>query len=145
MREAILDANILLRFLTDEPRDLADRVAGILEQAEESGIALIVPPLIFAEVVYVLESVYRWPRADIAQRLIDLIGASVLVVLEEPTIVQTLAWYRDRSRLDFADAYVAALATERGHGVVISFDRDLKRLPEITLVQNQRDISGNSS
>ena len=140
MREAILDANILLRFLTDEPRNLAGRVAGILEQAEESGIALVVPPLIFAEVVYVLESVYRWPRSDIAQGLLDLIRASVLVVLEESTILQTLAWYRDRSGLDFADAYVAALAIERSHGTVISFDRDLRRLPGITVVQDQRDI-----
>lgn len=66
MREALLDANILLRYLTDVPRDLADRVAGILERAEDSGTDLVVAPLIFAEVIYVLQSVYGWSRVDIA-------------------------------------------------------------------------------
>lgn len=69
-----------------------------------------------------------------------MISASVLVVLEETTIVQSLTWYRDRAGLDFADAYIAALATERGHSIVISFDRDLKRLPGITVVQDQSEI-----
>lgn len=136
MREAVLDANILLRYLTDEPRKLADRVVAILEQAENQRTALVVAPLTLAEVIYVLESVYHWSRTDIAERLLSLISASVLVILEEATIVQSLAWYRDRAGLDFADAYIAALALERGHSTVISFDRDLKRLPGITVVQD---------
>lgn len=136
MREAILDANILLRYLTDEPRELADRAVAILEQAEDQATALIVAPLTLAEVIYVLESVYRWPRIDIAQRLVSLISESSLVFIDEATVVQSLTWYRDRAGLDFADAYVAALAIERGHATVISFDRDLKRLPGITVVQD---------
>lgn len=135
MREAILDANILLRYLTDDPRELADRAVAILEQAEDQSAALIVAPLTLAEVIYVLESVYRWPRTDVAERLLRLISESSLIVIEEATIVQSLAWYRDRSGLDFADAYIAALAVERGHSTVISFDRDLNRLPGITVVQ----------
>ncbi|HYI14666.1 MAG TPA: PIN domain-containing protein [Thermomicrobiales bacterium] len=140
MDEAILDANILLRYLTDEPRTMADRVAAILERAEEQHVALVVAPLTLAEVIYVLESVYTWPRTDVANGLLQLISASVLTFLEAPTVVQSLTWYRDRAGLDFADAYVAALAVERGHGIVISFDRDLRRLSGIQVVQDAADI-----
>ena len=59
MREAIVDAHILLRHLTDEPRDLVDRVAAVLKAAERRRIGLVVAPLTVAEGVYVLESVYR--------------------------------------------------------------------------------------
>jgi predicted nucleic-acid-binding protein len=142
MREAVLDANILLRYLTDQPRELADRVAAILERAEQQRTALIVAPLILAEVVDVLESVYQWPRTDIARGLLDLVSSAVLVVLEQPTVIQAPNWYGADRRLDFADAYVAALAVERGHGTVISSDRDLKRLPAITVIQDSDTIRG---
>ena len=58
MREAV-DAHILLRYLTEEPRDLADRVAAVLEAAERRRIGLVVAALTVAEGVYLLESVYR--------------------------------------------------------------------------------------
>ena len=140
MREAILDANILLRYLTDEPRPLAERVAAILEVAERQRIALVVAPLTVAEVVYVLESVYHWDRTDIARGLLDLISASVLQVLEHEAVVQALSWYRDMRPLHFADAYMAALAVERGYATVVSFDRALKRVPGITLLEDPDQI-----
>lgn len=142
MNEAVVDANILLRFLTDEPRDLADRAATIFAAAERRQVALVVSALTLAEVVYVLESVYRWERRMIAERLIDLVAGSVFEIDEQATLLQTLAWYRDIGRLHFADAYVAAVAADRrgGCGAVISFDRELRRVPNITLVQDPQAI-----
>lgn len=140
MRECLVDANILLRYLTNEPRDLADPAAALLERTEQSAIALVVAPLTLAEVVYVLESVYAWPRRDIALRLSDLIAASVFVVLELEVMAQTLALYRDTAALDFADAYVAALAGSRGRSGVMSFDRELRRVPGIRLIQDPADV-----
>lgn len=142
MNEAVVDANILLRFLTDAPREFADRVASIFAAAERRRVALIVTALTLAEVVYVLESVYRWERRMIAERLIDLVSGSVFDIDERAALLQALAWYRDINRLHFADAYVAAVAAGRGdgHGAVISFDRELRRVPEITLVQDPEAI-----
>ncbi len=141
MREAVVDANILLRFLIDEPRDLADRVVAIFETAERRHVALVVTALTLAEVVFVLESVYKWERRTIAERLIELISASVLHIAEQNTLVQALAWYRDIGSLHFADAYIAAVAAAaQGHGAVISFDRALRRVPDLTLVDNPGPI-----
>lgn len=140
MREAVLDANILLRYLTDEPRDLAERVAAILEEADGQRISLVVAPLTLAEVVYVLESVYEWKREQVADQLIALISASVLVILEEETMIKALGWYRDVGGIDFAGAYVAALAASRGHGQAVSFDRHMRRLPGIIPVQDPSQV-----
>lgn len=104
MREAVVDAKILLRFLIDDPRELADRVVVIFESAERRHAALGVTTLTLAEVVYVLEWVYKWERRMIADRLLELVSASVLQIAEQNTLAQALAWYRDIGSLHFADA-----------------------------------------
>jgi|SRR5579884_1287281 predicted nucleic acid-binding protein len=144
MSEAVLDANILLRVLTDEPREPADRAAAILATADGHRVELIVTTLTLAEVVYVLESVYGWQRQTIAERLIELVSAGVFQFLEQPILLAALAWYRDIGSLRFADAYVAAVAADRAQAAVISFDRALGRVPGITLMQEpasmERDL-----
>lgn len=136
MREAVVDANVLLRFLTDQPRDLADRAVVLFETAEREDVALVIPPLIVAEVIYVLQSVYAWNRSRIAPVLLELVSAQVLNFLESGVIVQALEWYRDISGLSFADAYIGALARARGGSGVMSFDRGLRRVPEIAILDD---------
>jgi predicted nucleic acid-binding protein len=140
MPEILVDANLLLRYLTDEPRALADRAAAILEAAEQRRVDLVVAPLILAEVVYVLQSVYHWERQVISERLGELIAAEVIVFLEGETVARALGWYRDIRPLDFADAYLAAAALARGHGVVASFDGDLRRVPRVTVVDQPDQV-----
>ena len=136
MAEIVVDANVLLRFLLDDPRPLADRAAAIIEAAERLDVDLIVTPLTVAEVVYVLGSVYGWSRADIAARLLELLEVPSLTILEEDVVRQALEWYRDVSRVHFADAYVAATALGRGHGAVATFDREMRRVPNIRIVDD---------
>ena len=139
MDDAILDANILLRYLTNEPREIAERVVRILEAADGRRTRLMVAPLTLAEVVFVLESVHKWKRREIADRLLNLIDASVMEFLEQRTVVQALAWYRDTSGLHFADAYVASLASTRAD-FVISLDRGLKRVTGLRVVDRPEDL-----
>jgi predicted nucleic acid-binding protein len=140
MAEALLDTNILVRQLTGDPPALASQAKMLLEAAEQQGYDLVVAPAIFAEVIYVLESFYKWPRQVISERLLDLIDSSTLVFLEQETVRQALVWYRDVRRLSFADAYVAALAVGRGHGLVLSMDRDLRRAPGVTVVEDATQL-----
>lgn len=140
MDEAIVDANVLLRLLTGEPSELASRANTILEVASEHDITLLVSALTLAEVVYVLESVYKWDRDTIANELTDLIETSRLTFPESAMLLQTLGRYKSIRQLHFADAYVAALALSRQHGAVVSFDREFQRIAELTLIQDTNDI-----
>lgn len=139
-REAVVDTNVLLRFLTDEPKDLAERAASILERAEARDVKLVVPSLVLAEVVYVLELVYEWARAEISEKLRELIGAGVLHFPEADVLTQALEDDEARRKLDFADAYAAALARVGGHGRVISFDRELDGLTGIDRIEHADDV-----
>jgi len=55
---------------------------------------------------------------------------------------QALEWYERLPAVHFADAYVCAVATERGHGRVVSFDRALRRVPGIQTIEQATDIDG---
>ena len=138
MDDALLDANIILRYLTNEPREVADRVVHILEAADDRRVSVAVAPLTLGEVVFVLESVYKWKRREIADRLLRLVSTSVVEVIERRTVVQALAWYRDTG-LHFADAYLVSLAAARGD-FVISMDRGMKRVPGVKIVDRPEDL-----
>lgn len=60
---AFLDTNVLIRHLTGDPPAQARRARAFLAAADE----LLVPDLIVAEVVYVLESFYEVARERVAQ------------------------------------------------------------------------------
>jgi predicted nucleic acid-binding protein len=75
--------------------------------------------------VYVGRSLLRWTRGVAADRLGELLSADGLVVAEAETVRCALLLYRERSKLDFADAYLAAAAREVGPAVVASLDAGL--------------------
>lgn len=57
---AFVDKNVLIRHLTGEPPAQARRATRLLTESEE----LLLPDLIVAEGVHVLESFYEVPRAE---------------------------------------------------------------------------------
>ncbi len=60
---AFVDKNVLIRHLTGEPPAQARRATRLLTESEE----LLLPDLIVAEGVHVLESFYEVPRAEVAR------------------------------------------------------------------------------
>jgi predicted nucleic-acid-binding protein len=103
--KAFLDTNILMRHLTGEPPAQARRATAFLERAEE----LLLPDLIVAEAVYVLESFYEVERSRVAQLVRSIIGFPAIVVVDEPLLLRALEVY-EVDQLDFADAYLVASA-----------------------------------
>ncbi len=134
MAEVLVDANILLRHLTGQPSLLARRAAEIMRDAERGQFSLVVVPLTLAECVWVLETSYRQTREVIADALLTLVEARGIVARERDIVVTALNLYRDNPRLDFADAYLAAVATVEGPPRIASFDEQLRRTPGLTVI-----------
>lgn len=133
MPEILVDANVILRHLTGQPPELARRAAAIMRGAEQGQFSLVVTPLTLAECVWVLETSYRKPRHAIADTLLLLLQARGIVAREEAAVVAALTYYRDTPRLDFADAYLAGVATQEGPPRIASFDKGLRRIPGVSL------------
>jgi predicted nucleic acid-binding protein len=123
---AFLDTNVLIRHLTGDPPAQARRATAFLERAED----LLVPDLILAEVVYVLESFYEVERQRVAELVRAVIGFPAIVVVDEPLLLRALEVY-EVERLDFAEAYLVASAEASGVGAIASFDRTIDRLATV--------------
>ena len=127
---AFVDTNVLIRHLTGDPPAQARRATTFLEQADE----LLLPDLIVAEVVYVLESFYEVDRTRVAELVRAIVGFPVMVLIDEPVLLRALEVY-EVNRLDFADAYLVASAEASGVGVIASFDRSIDRVPTVTRIE----------
>ena len=129
MRELILDANVLVRFLVQDVPQQAKAAKKLVEQAESGALLLVVDPMIIAETVYVLTSYYKKPREAVANALLAFVQSDGVSVGEESRLVDALRRFQ-RMPVDFADAWLAATAVET-HREVASFDRDLDRFGDV--------------
>ena len=120
------DANVLLRFLTGDPPELAGRASGLLEKAERGGVPLRMHSVVVAETVWVLQSFYGYSKADISDALIPFLEHPALKVEGARIVIQALRAMADNN-VDFADALLAGVARSHGEGVA-SFDKDFRKL-----------------
>jgi predicted nucleic-acid-binding protein len=123
-----VDANILLRFLTGDPRDQAEQAAALMRRAEQGEVILIVTALTLAEVFWVLRSFYGYRQPEIARVLVPLLGAEGIEVEDRELLIQAVELTAVQ-KVDLADALLA-LQAQRAGEIVCTFDsKDFRRLP----------------
>jgi predicted nucleic acid-binding protein len=127
---AFLDTNVLIRHLTGDPPGQAHRASAFLAAADE----LLLPDLIVAEVVFVLESFYEVKRKSVAELVRAVIGFPRIVVVDAPLLLRALEIY-EVNRLDFAEAYLIASAEATGVGKIASFDRSVDKVETVERIE----------
>jgi predicted nucleic acid-binding protein len=119
---AFVDTNVLVRHLAGDHVEQSARATAYLAATD----TLVLTDVVAAELVFVLESVYRAPRAEVRASIRSLLAFAPIVVRDAELLLRALEVYEDH-RLDFAEAYLVACAERSGVGVVASFDRALDR------------------
>ena len=127
---AFLDTNVLVRHVTGDPPELAERATRFLATAED----LLLPDLILAEVAYVLESFYETPRPQVAEILRSVLAFPAIEVVDAELLHRAIEVY-DLDRLDFADAYLVASAERTGVAAIVSFDRSIDRVGTVERIE----------
>ncbi|HVR36051.1 MAG TPA: PIN domain-containing protein [Methylomirabilota bacterium] len=129
-KPCLLDTNVLVRFFTGQPPDMARRARTLIAQADTGKLLLQIPSLIVAETLYTLESFYEMPRADVCDKMLAFLRSRGIAPLEPEIITDALERYHSLP-VHFADAYLAASAAASGTPV-FSFDEDFARFKDIT-------------
>ena len=117
---AFLDTNFIVRYLTGDPRDMAERAAQVIDSEE----ILVLSEIVLLETAYVLTKVYKVARPELVDALMTLVQKSNLQLanLSKPSVLESLRLCRDSKRHSFADALIWAQARERGAVRIYSFD-----------------------
>jgi len=127
MRQAFIDANIILRFLTKDPPPMAEAALKIFEEAKSGKISLLIIPITVAEVVWVLESFYEYPKEKIAETMTQFLSCEGLEVESLDLLLEALNLYYEKN-LDFADALLAITALRKKIPTIYSFDQHFNRI-----------------
>lgn len=127
---AFLDTNVLIRHLTGDPPDMAERATAALSSAEQ----LLVTDLVLAECVYVLESFYEVERTRVAELMRAAIALPSIAVIDASLLLRALEVY-EIDRLDFAEAYLVASAEATGVDSILSFDRSIDRVQTASRIE----------
>lgn len=128
------DTNIFLRYLTNEPAGLSERVSSFFNEMELGKYKLFVCDLVVSELVYVLEKVFEIPKKEICEKVKILMLKKNVVLENSQIIFKTLEVYRDFN-INFVDAYIYSHSSGNGVKKYFSFDNHFKKFSDIELVQ----------
>ncbi len=117
----IADANVVLRYLLNDSEDLSEKAAEILENN-----VIFLPNEVIAEIVYVLEKVYKVERKNISSALMELFEYGNIEITDIALIAESLEVYASRN-LDFVDTLLYAYH-KLGKHKVYTFDKKLNSL-----------------
>lgn len=125
----LVDTNVIVRYLVQD-HEKHSRAAGKLFDACDRGdLILVVLPVVLAECVFVLESFYGHPRADVASALGRLISSPGIEIREVAVHLDALNRYK-RTKAHFVDCLVAATAVAE-HLPVSTFDQDFRNFVDV--------------
>jgi uncharacterized protein len=132
---AVLDTNLLVRYLTEDDPGKADAVENLLDMASRGEGRLLIPSVVIAELVWVLESFYKMEGSRIAELIEALLDTPGLVVQENRLIRQALEIYRQK-QIDFIDAWILTFARQRSVPRIYTYDkRHFKNIPDLDVIE----------
>ena len=125
----LVDTNMIVRYLVQDHEKHAKAAGRIFESCHRGDAVLVVLPAVLAECVFVLESFYEHPRADIAAALSQLISSPSVEIHETAVHLDALDRYK-RTKVHFVDCVIAATAAARDVQVA-TFDQDFRKFGDV--------------
>ncbi len=131
-----LDTNIIIRYLTQDNQQQAEKAYRIFQQLEAGTATATTCEAVIIEAVHVLSSkaLYILPRPDLRTHLTTVIAFKGLKLPNKRTYLRALELYAS-TNVDFVDALIVAHMERARINQLLSFDRDFDRLPNITRLE----------
>jgi uncharacterized protein len=126
LKERLIDANVILRYLTDDIPEQAQKSEELFKRILEEKEAVEIPLLVIAEVVWTMTRYYKQPRKTVAESICILLKTPGIKVKDKKLILDALELFKEKN-VSFTDAYLATHCTYGRQGIY-SFDEDFDRL-----------------
>lgn len=123
-----LDTNIILRYLIRDNETIFKAVNPLFIAADKGDLRLFIHPITIAELVWTLESYYKYSKENIVRVLTNLCSADGIEVPEQEIVQNALILYLD-ANVDYIDAYLSQAASS---GVSTIFTLDKKHFSRLT-------------
>jgi predicted nucleic acid-binding protein len=128
-KQRLVDTNLIVRYLVQDHEKHARAAGKLFDACDRGDLVIVVLPVVLAECVFVLESFYRHPRADIASALGRLISSPGVEIGEVTVQLDALKRYKG-TKAHFVDCLIAAFAVARDVPVA-TFDQDFRKFADV--------------
>lgn len=118
----VVDTNLLVRYLTLDDPEKAKAVELLFDRASKGEIYILLPAVVIAELVWVLESFYKMKAAEISELIEAILNTPGFEVQEREILLSTIKTYNERG-IDLVDAWIIEFAKEKGISTIYSFDK----------------------
>ena len=130
----MIDTNLLVRYLTDDDPQKAKAVDTLLNRANKGELKILIPSVVVAELVWVLESFYKLAAAEITELVEAILNTPGVDIQDKSIIKAALKIYRSKE-IDLIDAWIIEFAKARGAKRIYTFDKKhFKDIREIEII-----------
>jgi len=128
-----LDANVLVRYLTQADPGQYTKVRACIEAAIDRGEQLLVSTAVLCELVWVLGSANGYARGEIADAVEQIFATAQFEIERLDEARQALRDFRT-TKADFTDALIGRINRAIGATHTVTFDRSLKSIETFRLL-----------
>lgn len=133
MNRYFVDTNLFLRFLTNDIPEQAELLENLLEKSKRGLVKLVVNSMVFAEIVWTLQSYYKYPKSKIDEIVSSIAASPAFEINEREILLQALEDFNSLN-IDFIDAYIGAWMQNNGVDSIYTLNiKDFKRIPGIKI------------
>ena len=129
-----VDTNVIVRSLLDDDVEQSAAANRLLDGLTAHNPGFVCREVVI-ELVWVLERVYKLPRATIGAAILELIASGDLIVENDRAMTHAAYRYM-QGGVDFADLMILAAADDHEATPLYTFDRKLARLDGARLLSD---------
>ena len=123
-----LDTNILVRYLTQDDPDQSRKASKEIEKGLSAGHMFFIADIVMCELVWVLETAYRYDRREIVPVLENILRTKQFQFENKDLLWKSLVDYRNKKG-DFAEHLIGLVGHNAGCRETITFDAGLTHNP----------------
>ncbi len=123
---ALLDTNVLIRFLTSDKTKKFRGVYTLFESLEQGDLRVELKLIVLFQVVFVLRSFYSVPREDVATAMLGILQYKGIIIKEKKVVRRMIELWHD-SKLDIVDCYLIACLEGDRQNILFSYDNDFDK------------------
>lgn len=123
---ALLDTNVVLRFLTSDKSRKYRRLFEFFMSLERGDIRVELKLIVLFQVIFVLKSYYAVPKNEIVQGVENLLKFRGITIKEKKIVQRTLMLWSEKN-VEIVDCYLVACLEKDAQHLLYSYDRDFNK------------------
>jgi predicted nucleic-acid-binding protein len=121
----LFDTNIFLRFITGDKSEYGLKARELFKQAQKGEFKIYLDELVFGEVVWTLQSFYKYSRREIYDNLSKFFDFDFMINPRKKILKRALETYVS-TNLSFSDCWIYELSKSKSLELE-TFDKELQK------------------